>query len=64
MGSQMDDMKGRLKQAIGKITDDDEMEREGSTDRAGGKVKKAAEKTGDAVENGVDAVKDRLRRNT
>lgn len=53
--SNMDDAKGRVKEAAGDLTDDDELKREGRTDRAAGGIK---EKVGDAV----DAVKDKLQR--
>ena len=44
-----DDMKGRVKEAAGDLTDDDELKREGKLDQAAGKVKDA-----------VDSVKDKL----
>jgi uncharacterized protein YjbJ (UPF0337 family) len=44
-----DKAKGRIKQAVGDLTDDDEMKREGKIDEGAGKVKEA-----------VDNVKDRL----
>lgn len=51
--SNMDDMKGRVKEAAGDLTDDRHLEREGKTDQAAGKIK---DKVGDVV----DAVKDKL----
>jgi uncharacterized protein YjbJ (UPF0337 family) len=62
MGSQADDMKGRVKEAAGNLTGDKDLEREGELDQAGGKVKKTAEKVGDKVDDAVDAVKDKLGR--
>lgn len=53
MGDRMDEAKGRVKEAAGDLTDDDELRREGKLDQAGAKVKR---KTGDAV----DAVKDKV----
>jgi uncharacterized protein YjbJ (UPF0337 family) len=44
-----DQAKGRIKQAVGDLTDDDELKREGKIDEGAGKVKEA-----------VDKVKDRL----
>jgi uncharacterized protein YjbJ (UPF0337 family) len=44
-----DKTKGRIKQAVGDLTDDDEMKREGKIDEGAGKVKEA-----------VDNVKDRM----
>jgi uncharacterized protein YjbJ (UPF0337 family) len=60
MGSNMDDLKGRVKEGVGAATDDKDLEREGKMDRAGGAVKDAAEKAKDKVADGVDAVKDKL----
>ena len=40
-----DDLKGRVKEAAGDVTDDDGLKREGKIDRATGKVK---DKVGDA----------------
>ncbi|MDQ1415773.1 MAG: hypothetical protein QOF81_1386, partial [Acidimicrobiaceae bacterium] len=34
-----DDLKGRAKEAVGDLTDDDDMKREGKIDRATGSVK-------------------------
>lgn len=53
MGEKMDDAKGRAKEAVGDLTDDKDLKREGKMDRAGASVK---EKVGDAV----DAVKDKV----
>jgi uncharacterized protein YjbJ (UPF0337 family) len=58
--SNTDDLKGRAKEAIGDITDDDDLRREGQTDRAGAKVKETAEKAKDKVEDVVDSVKDKF----
>jgi uncharacterized protein YjbJ (UPF0337 family) len=55
-----DEMKGRIKEAAGDLTDDDDLKAEGKTDQAAGKVKKAAEGAKDKVEDAVDAVKDRI----
>jgi uncharacterized protein YjbJ (UPF0337 family) len=53
MGSQADDMKGRIKEAAGDLTGNRDLKREGQRDRAGAKVKKA-------VNEGVDKAKDAL----
>ncbi len=50
-----DQAKGRVKEALGDLTDDKDLKREGKADQAGGEVK---EKVGDAV----DAVKDAVKR--
>jgi uncharacterized protein YjbJ (UPF0337 family) len=50
-----DDIKGRLKEAGGALTDDDSLKNEGKVDQAAGTVK---DKVGDAA----DTVKDVLRK--
>ena len=60
MGSNADDIKGRVKEATGTLTGDKDLEREGKLDQAGGAVKKQAEKAGDKLDDAVDAVKDKL----
>ena len=53
MTGKSDEMKGRVKEAAGAITDDEQLKREGKIDQAAGKVKQAAEK---AVDQAKDAV--------
>lgn len=47
--SNPDDMKGRAKEATGKATGNKDLQREGKTDRASGKVKKGVDKVKDAL---------------
>jgi uncharacterized protein YjbJ (UPF0337 family) len=54
MGETMDKAKGRTKEALGDLTDDQRLKTEGKMDRAGAEVK---EKVGEAV----DAVKEKAR---
>ena len=49
MSGEADKAKGRIKEAAGDLTDNDELKREGKVDQAAGKVKEK-----------VDDVKDRL----
>jgi len=57
MDANMDEAKGRMKEAVGDMTDDDEMKKEGKTDRMGATIK---EKAGDVVEKGKEMInKDR-----
>lgn len=51
----MDDAKGRVKEAAGDLTGDKGMQREGKVDQAGGKAK-------DGIERLTDKVKDVLHR--
>jgi uncharacterized protein YjbJ (UPF0337 family) len=53
MSGKADEMKGRVKEAAGAITDDDELRREGKIDQAAGKTKEAVEKTVDKVKDAV-----------
>ena len=39
-----DEVKGRVKEAAGALTDDKKLKREGKTDQAAGKIKQKAEK--------------------
>ena len=49
MSGEGDQAKGRIKQAVGDLTDDKDMKHEGKADEVGGKVKDA-----------VDTVKDKV----
>ena len=62
MGSKFDDAKGRAKEAIGDVTDDDDLRAEGKKDRLGAKVKDMAEDAKEKVEDVVDKVKEHTRR--
>jgi uncharacterized protein YjbJ (UPF0337 family) len=53
MGSKTDKIKGRIKEAVGALTDNDHLKREGQRDQAVGEVKEAAES---ATEQGKDKV--------
>ena len=58
MGSTTDKIKGRVKEAVGVITDNDRLKREGQTDQVVGEVKEVAEKVKDKVERVVEKIKD------
>jgi len=49
-----DEVKGRTKEAVGDLTDDDELKREGKLDRAAGKAKETVEKAKDKVKDTLD----------
>jgi uncharacterized protein YjbJ (UPF0337 family) len=55
MSGKVDKAKGRVKEAVGALTGDKKLKREGRLDQAAGDVKDAAEKV-------VDRVKDSLHR--
>lgn len=50
-----DDAKGRVKEAAGSLTGDNDLKREGKVDQAGGKAKEGVEKI-------TDKIKDALKR--
>lgn len=60
MGSNIDDAKGRVKEAAGDLTDRDDLKREGKADQVGAKVKDFVEDAKDKVEDAVDSVKDKI----
>jgi uncharacterized protein YjbJ (UPF0337 family) len=64
MGENTDKAKGRVKEAVGDLTDNERLEREGKLDQASGDVKGAVEDAKDKVDGGVDAVREKLRDDT
>ena len=55
MSANVDKAKGRVKEAVGALTGDSKLKREGKIDQAAGNVKEAAEKV-------VDKMKSRINR--
>ena len=49
-----DKAKGRVKEAVGDLTDDDDLKREGKTDRAAGKAKDVVDSAKEKVQDLVD----------
>jgi uncharacterized protein YjbJ (UPF0337 family) len=58
MAGEADKLKGRMKEAAGAMTDNDELRREGKMDQAAGKVKDAANRAVDKVKKAVDRAVD------
>lgn len=54
MGEKLDQVKGRTKEAVGDVTDDDDLKREGKIDNATGKIKEKVGKVADKVKDAVD----------
>jgi uncharacterized protein YjbJ (UPF0337 family) len=52
--------KGHVKEAVGDLTDDDDLRDEGKRDRASGAAKEKVEQAKDKLEEGIDRVKDKL----
>jgi uncharacterized protein YjbJ (UPF0337 family) len=48
-----DDAKGRVKEAAGSLTGDDDLKREGKVDQAAGKAKEGVEKVSDKVKDAL-----------
>ncbi len=60
MSGETDQAKGRIKQAAGDLTDNDDMKREGKADETAGKVKDATGDAKDKFDDAVDDVKRKL----
>lgn len=56
----MDDAKGRVKEAAGALTNDDDLKREGKADQAGGAVKEKIGDAKDKLDDVVDTVKGKM----
>ena len=54
-----DDAKGRVKEAAGSLTGDDELKKEGKVDRASGAVKDGLDKATDKVKDALGKDRDR-----
>jgi uncharacterized protein YjbJ (UPF0337 family) len=57
-----DEVKGRVKEAAGDLTDNDDLRREGKADQAAGKVKETLDDAKDKVDDAVDRVKEKFDR--
>ena len=49
MGGNVDETKGRIKQAVGDLTDDKDLKREGKVDKGAGTVKDTVDKIADKI---------------
>jgi uncharacterized protein YjbJ (UPF0337 family) len=58
--NKIEQTKGHVKEAVGDLTDNDELRDEGKRDQAAGKVKEKVEQVTDKIEEGIDKVKDKL----
>jgi uncharacterized protein YjbJ (UPF0337 family) len=56
----LDEAKGRAKQAVGDLTGDDDMRREGKVDEKAGQAKDKVGAAKDKAEDVIDSVKDRV----
>jgi len=55
-----DDLKGRAKEAVGDLTDNDDLKRAGRTDRKVGKAKDLIDAVGEKAKDIVDDVKEKI----
>ena len=60
MSAETDQAKGRIKQAAGDLTDNDDLKREGQADETAGKVKDMLGDAKDKLDDAVDSVKKKL----
>lgn len=56
----IDDAKGRVKEAAGDLTDDQDMKDEGKMDRAAASAKEKVDEARDKVGDAVDSAKEKL----
>ena len=54
MGGNMDEAKGRMKEAAGDMMDDDDMKREGKADQMGATIKEKADKVVDKAKEVIN----------
>ena len=59
MSGKTDEIKGRVKEAAGAMTDDDRLRREGKSDQAVGKAKQAVDKVADKTKEAIEKVTNR-----
>jgi uncharacterized protein YjbJ (UPF0337 family) len=60
MSGNSDQAKGRVKQAAGDLTDNDDLKREGKADETAGKAKNKIDAAKDKASDAVDSVKDKF----
>jgi uncharacterized protein YjbJ (UPF0337 family) len=60
MGDKSDQVKGRVKEAVGSLKGDKDLKREGRTDRRVGEVKEKLGHVEGRVEAGIDKAKDAI----
>ena len=60
MGDKSDQVKGRVEEAVGALTDDKDLKREGRKDRIAGEAKEKLEHAKDKVEDAIDKTKDKI----
>ena len=61
MGSTTDKITGRVKEAVGVLTDNDRLKREGQTDQVVGEVEEAAERAAEKVRDTVVRIVEKVK---
>lgn len=62
MGPNIEEIKGRVKQAAGAITGDRKLKADGKADEASGKAKHVVQQAADAAKDTIDKAKDKFPR--
>jgi uncharacterized protein YjbJ (UPF0337 family) len=60
MDNNTDKVAGRVKQAAGDLTDDNELHKEGKRQEMAGKIKDAADKAKETLDHAVDKVREKM----
>ena len=60
MAGETDKATGRVKQAVGDLTDNEELQAEGQADETAGKVKDMVDDAKDKVDGAIDSIKNKL----
>ena len=60
MDNDLDQAKGRIKQAAGDLTDNKDLKKQGKADEAAGKAKEFVEDTKDKAEGFIDRTRDQV----
>ncbi len=63
MSGTTDEISGRTKEAVGVLTDDKEMQREGKTDQAAATTKSKLDSANDWAKHKIDDIKNKLNKN-
>ncbi len=61
VGGKGENLKGKVKEGLGKLTGDEDMEAEGQADQGEGKVREGVGKAGRSISDMADAAKDKLK---
>ena len=64
MSGKTDAVKGRIKEAVGALTDNDKLREEGKTDQTVGKAKQVIHKVGGKIEEAAEKAVDKVRNAT